>query len=53
MTNQELVGKSKFFIAGYFDAQRNDPPQHNTRPEHTEYFVEYMEGYTAGGKGGN
>ena len=44
-----LKKQNKFYIAGWFDGKRGDEPQHNTRAEDTNYFVDYMHGYVDGG----
>lgn len=40
-----LKSKSRFYIAGWFDAKRKDRPQFYTDSKDTSYYVDYMHGY--------
>jgi len=40
-----LKSKSRFYIAGWFDAERNEPAQASTRSQDEGYYNEYLTGY--------
>jgi hypothetical protein len=40
-----LKSKSRFYIAGWFDAERNEPAQASTREQDEEFYDDYLTGY--------
>jgi hypothetical protein len=40
-----LKSKSRFYIAGWFDAERNEPAQASTRAQDEEFYSDYLTGY--------
>lgn len=40
-----LRTKSRFYIAGWLDAERNEPAQASTREQDEEFYQDYLEGY--------
>jgi len=40
-----LRTKSRFYIAGWLDAERNEPAQASTREQDELFYQDYLEGY--------
>jgi hypothetical protein len=40
-----LRTKSRFYITGWLDAERNEPAQASTRANDEEFYSEYLTGY--------
>ena len=40
-----LRTKNRFYIAGWLDAERNEPAQASTREKDEEFYQDYLDGY--------
>ncbi len=40
-----LRTKSRFYIAGWLDAERNEPAQASTREQDEVFYQDYLDGY--------
>ena len=43
--DEYLRQKNRFYIAGWLDAERNEPAQASTRENDEELYNDYMNGY--------
>jgi hypothetical protein len=43
--NEYLKSKSRFYIAGWFDAERGEQPQKSTREKDLNIYKDYLKGY--------